>query len=136
MEMQIIYDSNKKTAEDIAFSFDGEVKSVRDNPTIWADVIFFICPTYGDEELPHDMEDYLLNIKLNDKFFVICEIGNYYGYDDFTFGPKIIIEKHLHSLRWKKFFSGFSLDVIPIVRWDALNKWKEGLYEALRNRSS
>lgn len=136
MEMQIIYDSNKQTAKNIALTFSGEIKSAKENPEIWADVTLFICPTYGDEELPHDMEDFLLKLNVKNKLFVICEIGNYYGYDDFTFGAKEVIQRYLQSLGWKKFYSGISLDVIPVIRWNVLNTWKDKLYENLRNHSS
>lgn len=137
MKLQAIYDSNGQKAKTIAETFSCDVQAVKDNPKIWADVILFICPTYGDEELPHDMEDFLLNLNAAiKKNFVVCEIGNYYGYDDFEFGAKNIIQKYLSSLGWKKFFNGLSLDVIPEIRWKVLNSWKDKLYEKLHTSSS
>lgn len=52
------------------------------------DILMFFCPTYGDEELQPDMEKFITDFSLDmsGKQFVICELGNYYGYEDFSLG--------------------------------------------------
>jgi len=128
--MQVIYDSNHGRTKTVTQGFMCEVKHVSE-ARIWADVVVFICPTYGDEELPHDMEDFLTNIKLENKSYVICETGNYFGYEDFQFGPAKIIEGYLKKLNWKKFYHTFSLDSLPLIDWETFYDWKKGLENEL-----
>lgn len=123
MEAQVIYDSNHGKSKIIAHKFDYEVSHVN-NAKLWADLIIFICPTYGDEELPADMEKFLINLKLTNKLYVICELGNYYGYEEFEFGAKKIIENCLKTLLWKEFFPSLSLDSLPIIDWNTFYTWK------------
>lgn len=132
MIAQVVYDTLHGKSEKVASKFNFEVSNCK-NAILFADVVIFICPTYGDEELPHMMEDYLLSINSNPRYFVVCELGNYYGYDDFTFGAKKIIESYLINIGWKKFFKGLSLDSIPTIDWQIFFKWKEELEYALQN---
>lgn len=133
MNIQLIYDSPHGKTKFVSSKFNCECVSAK-NAVIWADIVLFLCPTYGDEELPHEMEDFLLSLKIRNKSYVVCELGNYYGYDDFTFGAKKIIEEHLNSLGWDKFYNGISLDSLPKIDWDCFFKWKKGLDHALQNR--
>ena len=41
--------------------------------------IIIVCPTYGDEELPLEVEDCLLKLKIKNKNYAICELGNFFG---------------------------------------------------------
>ena len=45
------------------------------------DLLIFFCPTYGDEELQDDMENFIadFDLELAGKQFAICELGNFYG---------------------------------------------------------
>lgn len=106
-----------------------EIFSVRDlaEPPSLDDVelLLFFCPTYGDEELQEDMERFLLSFRANlsGKFFVVCELGNYYGYDDFTFGAMKIIRARLIELGGAEFASPLSLDSLPKVHMAQLIRW-------------
>ena len=132
MKIQVVYDSNHGKSKTVAQKFNFDVKHVNDFE-LWADIVLFICPTYGDEELPSNMEKFLINLKTENKLYVICELGNYYGYDDFEFGAKKIIEQSLNKLNWKKFHNGLSLDSMPNIDWNVFDVWKEGLENVLRN---
>lgn len=133
MKIKIIYDSMHGKTKTVAMKFSCEIQHVK-SAKIDADVVLFICPTYGDEELPHDMEDFLLNLKPEKRYYVVCETGNYYGYDDFRFGASKIIEGHLNNLGWEKFYPSFSLDSLPTIDWEPFEEWKKGLQNALQNK--
>lgn len=135
MTIQIVYDSNHGKTKSVVNQFVFVKNKADEDFKIWADIVLFMCPTYGDEELPHAMEDFLTNLTVENKSYVICELGNYYGYDDFEFGSKKIIEYNLKNLKWTKFYKGLSLDSMPNVDWKTFNKWKEGLENALQDTS-
>lgn len=91
------------------------------------DLLLVFCPTYGDEELQDDMEHFLrkFDLDLRGKHFVICELGNYYGYDDFSFGALRLIRAHLLELGAQELCGPLSLDTIPRTNWNHLNRWVE-----------
>src|SRR5262245_4116245 len=62
------------------------------------DLLLFLASTWGDGELQIDMERFLVDhhIDLSGKHYAICELGNYYGYDDFEFGALRIMQ---HQIR-------------------------------------
>lgn len=95
------------------------------------DLILVFCPTYGDEELPLNMEDFLQTLTCKQKKFVICELGNYYGYDDYEFGAMKIIKHTLLNLEWTEFMQGLSLDSLPKINWDVFYNWCERLNNAI-----
>ena len=68
MNIQIIYDSNHGHAKKVAESFNQKIYHVNDIFEIYEDFVVFICPTYGDEELPDGMEKFMLNLKLKINF--------------------------------------------------------------------
>lgn len=100
------------------------------------DPILIFCPTYGDEELPELMENFLTSLTVPNKNFAICELGNYFGYGiPCDFGSAKIIERCLFDLKWKKFYKTLSLDSVPKINWDDFFIWKKGIYELFRKNS-
>jgi len=93
------------------------------------DLLVFLCPTYGDEELQEDMENFLdaFTLDLHGKRFAICELGNYYGYDDFSFGAMRIIRARLLQLGGKELCEPLSLDSFPKTAWGHLSDWVKHL---------
>lgn len=89
--------------------------------------IIIVCPTYGDEELPFEMEDFLLNLKTIKKSFAVCELGNFFGHEK-EFGAANIIRFELEKRKWKCLDS-LSLDSVPEIDWISLKKWKKKLSE-------
>lgn len=132
--MKTIYASKHGHSKKVAQRF-GECHDAETHPLLDEDVILFICPTYGDEELPLTMENFLCSIIDTEKMFVICELGNYYGYDDFNFGALRIIESHLENLGWREFFPSISLDSMPSIDWETFENWKVKLHHALQNNN-
>jgi len=92
-------------------------------------LLLVFCPTYGDEELQDDMEDFLANfhLDLSGRFFAICELGSYYGYDDFSFGAMRIIRKKLLDLGGRELCEPLSLDSFPRTNWIHLLDWVDYL---------
>lgn len=99
------------------------------------DLLMFFSPTYGDEELQPDMEKFIrdFSLDMSGKQFVICELGNYYGYEDFSFGAMPIIRRHLLELGGKEMCSPLSLDAMPRVEWGQLRRWVEYVNSNLNN---
>ena len=93
----------------------------------------FLCPTYGDEELPLEMEDFIRNLNLDNKKYCICELGNYFGLDELEWGAKKIIESELTSRNWKEFYKNLSLDSLPKIDKPKFESWKKGLYHKINS---
>lgn len=86
--------------------------------------LIFIVATYGDQELHDNYEDFILNIDHSlPKFnYVVCEIGNYYGYDDFELGAGRIIIKHMENLKGNSLLPLYSIDTLPLLDEQKLDK--------------
>ena len=117
-------------------AFEVDIHDVKDvDPSIVAqyDLLLMFCPTYGDEELQENMEDFLLRLhtKLSEKQFCVCELGNYYGYDNFQFGAMRIIRQHLLGLDASEICEPLSLDSYPRVPWEHLGDWVGHLNRAV-----
>lgn len=96
------------------------------------ELFLFFSPTYGNEELQQDMERFIVDFKLDmtGKYYAICELGNYYGYEA-DFGAMKIIRHHLEKLRGKEFVSPLSMDSLPKKDWVAFATWCGKLNGAL-----
>ncbi len=126
----------KRLAQQVSFSFDCfDVRTVTD-PSVLAQygVFLFFSPTYGNEELPHDMERFLLQFRIDmaNKRYAICELGNYYGYDR-DFGAMKIIRYHLERLHGRELIGPLSMDSLPRKDWNALGTWCARLSATLCN---
>lgn len=121
--------------EKLLFPVDG--KNVVDLPKAEDmanyDFYIFLVATYGDQELQDDIEKYLISIHqdLTGKKFAICELGNYYGYDDYSFGSGKIIESHLVSKNAAARVPIASIDTLPKIDWQAIDRWVIALNQSL-----
>jgi flavodoxin len=126
----------KRLDEILEFSFDCfDVKSLKDSSSLEKyELLLFFCPTYGNEELPLDMERFIVNFKLDmsSKYYTICELGNYYGYET-DFGAMKIIRYHLEKLCGKEILSPLSMDSLPKKDWMALATWCGKLNKIVRD---
>lgn len=95
--------------------------------------IIIVCPTYGDEELPLEIEDFLIELNINDKEYALCVLGNYFGYEREEFGPAKIIRYELAEKNWKLLSSPLSLDSVPQIDWECLKCWKDKLFNQFKN---
>ena len=96
------------------------------------DRALWVVATYGDQELLDQVENFLLarGPEFSGSKFSICELGNYYGYDDFEFGAKHIIESRLRELGCAELSPGVSVDSLPKLDWRAVNAWCRQLNES------
>ncbi len=143
MKAALLYGSShgrtrKVVAESVRLlTIKPEVFDVKDLPAeeqfAAYDILLFFSPTYGDEELQPDMEEFLRQFSLNltGKRFIICELGNYYGYDDFSLGAMPILRRCLVELGGEELCSPLSLDSLPRVNWAHLNRWIEYVNRSL-----
>lgn len=126
MEILVLYDTvrgkSRKVARHLCFNL--EVAANVEQLDRY-DLVVFVCPTYGDEELPEAMEDFLVSLKTRSKLYAICELGNYYGYEEKTFGAMKIIKHYLELLSWQEAVEPLSLDSMPHIDWLEVDVWKE-----------
>lgn len=130
MKIITIFDSVHGKSKKIASLLPNPVHASQVTKIQKYDYFIFVCPTYGDEELPNLMENFLINLKITNKFYTVCELGNYFG-ESYNFGVKNIIEKILRRLKWKRFYKCLSLDSMPQIQWDTYYKWEQKLHELL-----
>lgn len=96
--------------------------AAEDNPNIEEfDPIIIVASNMGDEEISQPMEDYLFAIKDRNKQYFVCELGNYFGLEDYC-GCKKIIHQILDKLNWNK-LSDISLDSFPELDVEKLETW-------------
>lgn len=89
------------------------------------DLLMFFASTAGDQELQIDMERFLTRetVQLRGKPYAICELGNYFGYDDFDFGAERILHHYLHEWGGTELIEPFSMDSFPHKDWNNLARW-------------
>jgi flavodoxin len=110
--------------------FANEVRSAKQLE--FADAFIFLSPTVGDEELQDDFESFFLRFQddLPHRPFAVCELGNYYGYDDFEFGPADIIRQFLKKCDMTEFVPSLSLDSLPKIPWSLFDAWAAKVKES------
>lgn len=96
-------------------------------------VIVVCCPNYGDGEVQADMEAFLqtLDLDLHEQSVAVCELGNYFGYEGFSFGAMSIIRQELVSRGASELICPLSLDSVPRMSESQLQKWIDHLRGAL-----
>lgn len=116
-----------RLSERLQFAVDvTDVKSVLDVVLLKQyNLLIFLASTWGDGELQIDMEAFFVRyqIDLQGKPYAICELGNYYGYDDFEFGALRIMQHHLKLWMGYEFVEPFSMDSLPHKDWNGLTRW-------------
>lgn len=118
--------NNYLVAQAIGKHFNCGTCAAEDNPSLANfDLIFIVVSNIGDEELPQPMEDYLFNLRILNKKYVVCELGNYFGFENYC-GCKSVVIKLLDFLGWTK-LADISLDSLPTLDEDGLIKWLETL---------
>lgn len=89
------------------------------------DLLMFLASTAGDQELQPDMERFLAGepVPLRGKPYAVCELGNYFGYDDFDFGAERIMRHMLAEWGGTEFIEPFCMDSFPRKDWNGLARW-------------
>lgn len=116
----VIYCSIHGHAKKASSFFSYQVFNINEKIDYNADTFVIICPTYGDEELPLEMEDFLLNLQIRNKNYYICELGNLFEQEEFGAAP--IIRYCLSKLGWVELGS-ISIDSTPVLDVVKLKSW-------------
>jgi flavodoxin len=85
------------------------------------DIVVVVVPNAGDEELPQPMEDYLFVLTATNKKYLVCELGNLFGFESYG-GCKKVVFKILDALGWQ-LISDVSLDSLPTLDRESLDEW-------------
>ena len=143
MKVLVLYGSTRRSTSQVVnklpqyltFDFDRvNVKELNASTNLRDyDLLLFLAPTYGDGELQEDMERFLskLDTDLDGIQYAICELGNYYGYDDFAHGAMPIIQAYLKPLNAAQMIPPASIDSLPQKDWRNLEAWCERLNSKL-----
>lgn len=125
----------EKFTEQLHFPFHIiNVKELNDDAILQQyQLLIFFCPTYGDEELQEDMENFLLICEksLEGKLFAVCELGNHEGYEDFSFGASRLVRKMVLALGATEFIKPLSMDSLPRKDWMSFTIWSKMLNESI-----
>ena len=148
MQVLVLYGSSRRSTQMVVnrlpqyLKFPFDVINVKSQVNLTDlkpyELLLFFVPTYGDGEVQEDMERFMLRLSspLPTKQFCICELGNYYGYDDFAHGAMPILREHLTRLGAKEFAPPVSIDSLPKKDWQNLNRWCSLLNERLEMQQS
>lgn len=126
--------NNSIVAERVANFFKCNRLVAQDNPSLNEyEFIIIILSNVGDEELPQPMEDFLCSLPLSIKKYFVCELGNYFGLEDYC-GCKRVSFQILDNLGWSK-LSDISLDSLPNIDFDKLDYWIEEIFHIIQNET-
>jgi flavodoxin len=85
------------------------------------DIIIIVVANAGDEELPPPMENFLVNLTLVNKHYLVVELGNYFGLENY-FGCRLIVSGILDKLNWTK-LNETTIDSTPNLDEEAIDNW-------------
>ena len=128
--------SARKVAEEIAsnFSTQPDIICLNDKlikaEDLYFDHLILVCPTYGDEELETEMENFLVESEWalhRNKEFSVCELGLYRGYLETAQGAGRIIANFLQSKGMILKHKIMSVDSIPLEDFSLIIKWSKEL---------
>lgn len=116
--------NNALVAEIICEKFGCGSVAADSNPDLSPfDLVIVVVSNTGDEELSQPMEDYLFNLRLEGKRYFVCELGNYFGFENYS-GCKKVAFKLLDELGWDR-LGDVSIDSLPTLDTVKLNEWLE-----------
>ncbi len=86
--------------------------------------LLIVTPNLGDSEVPEEVERFLVARGPEIRQWVVVEIGNYYGFDDWSYGARERIALHLQSIGVAdEALPGAGIDSLPLIDWATLDRW-------------
>ncbi|MFN0186055.1 MAG: hypothetical protein ACKVQR_19750 [Aquabacterium sp.] len=85
--------------------------------------LLLVTPNMGDGEIPEPVEWFVRDRCATLTRFGVVEIGNFYGFDDWGFGAGDRIRKVLAGRGLEEGIRPLSLDTLPQIDWDTLERW-------------
>jgi hypothetical protein len=97
--------------------------------------LIIVTSNLGDEEVPEELERFLVKRGNEVRNWTIVEIGNYYGFDDFNFGAGNRIAMHFRDFEnAKQVLIGVGIDSLPFIDLRTLDAWcNDVLLKAIEN---
>jgi flavodoxin len=132
----IVYASKGRSGKIIAqeikarLSYESNIICLNENEVNSEDLSFdwliLVSPTYGDAELEIGMEKFLTRsswlVSVN-RYFSVCELGLYRGYDQKSMGAGSIIDKFLTDHGLIRRGNILSIDSVPLQNLSLIEKW-------------
>jgi hypothetical protein len=86
--------------------------------------LIIVTSNLGDEEVPEELERFLVKRANEVRNWTIVEIGNYYGFDDFNFGAGNRIAMHFRGFESaSQILTGVGIDSLPFIDFRTLDSW-------------
>jgi hypothetical protein len=88
------------------------------------DNLIIVTSNLGDEEVPEDVERFLVSRGNEFRNWTIVEIGNYYGFDDWNYGAGNRIAMHFRYFKTaNQTLIGVGIDSLPLIDFLTLDRW-------------
>lgn len=88
--------------------------------------LVIVTPNHGDAEVQEEVERFLLARGQGVQQWVVVEIGNYGGFDDWSFGARERIALFLKQIgKSDEALPGVGIDTLPRIDWTTLDRWCE-----------
>jgi flavodoxin len=121
------------TSHKAALIFKWPVLFCIDDPPLDSfELLVVIVANYGDEELQPEMERYLLKCEAKNIRYALCELGNYFGFEDDCFGCKKEALRILDEKSWVC-MDQISIDSFPELDKKKLMAWVKKIHGAATN---
>ncbi len=86
--------------------------------------LIIVTSNLGDEEVPEDLERFLVKRGKEVENWTIVEIGNYYGFDDWNFGAGNRIAMYFRGFESaSQSLTGVGIDSLPLIDFRTLDSW-------------
>jgi flavodoxin len=119
--------NSAKIAAHIAQRIGGELVDFhsRHDAPIPAHLVI-VTPNHGDAEVQEDVEKFLVARGREVAQWVVLEIGNYYGFDDWSYGARERIALYMKKQgKPEEALPGGGIDTLPQIDWATLDRWCE-----------
>ena len=88
--------------------------------------LVIVTPNHGDAEVQEDVENFLVARGREVQRWVVLEIGNYYGFDDWGYGARERIALFMKKNgKGDEALPGAGIDTLPHIDWATLDRWCE-----------
>jgi hypothetical protein len=86
--------------------------------------LVIVTPNHGDAEVQEDVENFLVARGREVQRWVVLEIGNYYGFDDWGYGARERIALFMKKNgKGDEALPGAGIDTLPQIDWATLDRW-------------
>ena len=92
--------------------------------------LVIVTPNHGDAELQEDVEKFLVARGKEIGQWVVLEIGNYYGFDDWSYGARERVALYMKKNgKPEEALPGAGIDTLPQIDWATLDRWCDTVFK-------